>query len=50
MTGPFLVEVHNIKALGLMVSDKKIFYVSYISICKTCDPQDGALFGPIMGN
>ena len=27
---------------GLMVSDKKIFYVfHYISLCKTCDPGVG---------
>ena len=29
----------NIKALSLMVSDKKIFHVfPYISLCLTCDP------------
>ena len=48
-----LLEVHkvhiipNIKALGLMVSDKKIFYVSpYISLSKACDPWGVAIFGP----
>ena len=29
----------DIKALGLVVTDKKIFYISpYIGLCKTCDP------------
>ena len=37
----------NIKALGLVVSDKKIFHVApYISLCKACDPRGGAIFGP----
>ena len=27
------------KALCLVVSDKKIFCFPYISLCKTCDPQ-----------
>ena len=32
----------DIKALGLMVSDKKIFSIfHYISLCKTCDPKEG---------
>ena len=32
------------QVLGLMVSDKKIFYVSpYISLCKACDPWGGAI-------
>ena len=42
-----LYKYINIKALGLMVSDKKIFYGSpYISLCKTCDTRSGATFGP----
>ena len=28
----------HIKALVLVVSDKKVFYVFPISQCKTCDP------------
>ena len=36
-----------IKALGLMVSNKKIFSCfPYTSLCKTCDPLGGAIFGP----
>ena len=37
----------NIKALGLKVLDKKIISCfSYVSLCKTCDPQVGSIFGP----
>ena len=37
----------NIKALGLKVSDKKIFHVfPYISLCKICESRGGANFGP----
>ena len=38
----------NIKALSIMVSDKKIFqcFFPYISQCKICDLQGGAIFGP----
>ena len=37
----------NIKALGLVASDKKIFsHFLYISLCKTCDPLVGTIFGP----
>ena len=40
-------SILNIKALGLVVSDKKIFSCfPNISICKTCDPQNGCIFGP----
>ena len=40
----------NIKALGPVVSDKKIFsHILYISLCKTCDPQGGSIFGPRAG-
>ena len=36
-----------IKALGPVVSDKKIFsHFTYISLCKTCDPLGGAISGP----
>ena len=36
----------NIKALGIVVSDKKMFsYFPYTSLCKTCDPRTGH-FGP----
>ena len=41
------------KALGLLASDKKIFEgFLYISLCKTCTPQGGGIFGPraIMNN
>ena len=32
----------NINALGLVISDKKIFHVfTYISLCKTCDLGTG---------
>ena len=37
------------KALGLVVSDKKIFFMFsliYLSLCKTCDPQGMAIFWP----
>ena len=56
--GPFLapgacmVEVHemmllpNIKTLDLVVSDKMFSCFSYISLCKTCDPRGGPIFGP----
>ena len=41
------MKLDNITALGLMVSDKKIFHVfPYTSLCKTCDPQGRAIFGP----
>ena len=30
--------------LGLVVSDKKIFHISFISLCKTRDPR-GGIFG-----
>ena len=34
-----------IKALGPVVSDKKIFsHFPYISQCRTCDPRGGAIF------
>ena len=39
--------IPNIKALGLMVSDKKIFSCfSYIRLCKTCDPGAGPFLAP----
>ena len=39
--------IPNIKALGFMVLDEKIFFnvSSYMGLCKTCDPRDGAFFG-----
>ena len=37
----------KIKALGPVVSDKKIFHVApYISLCKTRDPRGRAIFDP----
>ena len=37
----------NIKALGPVVSDKKIFSCfPYISLNKACDPGGGPIFGP----
>ena len=37
----------NMKALGLAVSDKKIFKgFPYITLCKTGDPWGGANFDP----
>ena len=37
----------NIKALGPVVSDKKIFsHFPYMNLCKTCDPRGGGIFGP----
>ena len=37
----------NMKALGLIVSEKKIFKVfSYINLCKTCDPPGRGHFWP----
>ena len=37
----------NIKALSPVISDKKIFlHLPYISLCKTCDPRGGFIFGP----
>ena len=39
--------IPNIKALGLMVSDKKIFSCfTHTSLCKPCDPWGGAIFDP----
>ena len=38
---------YTIAEKKLMVSDKKIFHVfPYISLCKTCDPRGGAIYGP----
>ena len=35
------------KALGLVVSDKKIFsYSPYVSLCKTCDHGVGPFLAP----
>ena len=37
--------IPNIKTLGHMVSDAKIFYVfNYKSLCKTCDPRGWGFF------
>ena len=37
----------NIKALGLKVSDKKIFSCfPYICVCQTCDPWGGVILAP----
>ena len=37
--------ITNIKALGLMVSVKKIYFMFIsISLCETCDPRAGAIF------
>ena len=37
----------HVKALGPVVSDKKIFFTfPYISLCKTSDPLGWAIFGP----
>ena len=37
----------NIKALGLLVSDKKIFSLfPYISLCKTFDPEAVPFLAP----
>ena len=37
-----MMFIPNIKALGLMALDKKIFPVSpYINLCKICDPGVG---------
>ena len=39
------VSILNIKALGLVVSDKKMFSCfPYISLCKTCNSQGWAHF------
>ena len=39
--------VPNIKALGLVVSGKKVFFSNfpYISLCKIFDPGNRAIFG-----
>ena len=34
----------NIKALGIAVSDKKIFMFPYISLCKTCESKGGPIW------
>ena len=56
--GPFWAQWHNLnklgrghipytKALGLVFSDKKNFScIPYISLCKTCVPKGGPVFGP----
>ena len=37
--------IPNINALGLVVYDEDSFsYISYISLCLTCDPQERAHF------
>ena len=43
------VMLHTkLKALGLVVSGKKIFLCSpYISLCKICDYRGGANFDPM---
>ena len=39
--------IPNIKALGPVVTDKKIFSIfSYISLCKICDPLGWGNFWP----
>ena len=38
--------IPNIKALDLVVSDKIFSGFPFICLCKTCDPQGGAIFGP----
>ena len=39
--------IPNIKALGLVVSDKKIFSCfPSLNLWKTCDPWGGTIFGP----
>ena len=38
---------NNIKALGLVVSEKKIFFMFSLNLCKTCDPRGGAIFWPL---
>ena len=44
--GPLGDATYHIKALVLVVSDKNILsYFPYISLCKTCDPWGGAIFG-----
>ena len=46
-----MLQTYNIKALGILLSAKKVFICfSYISLCKSCNPQEGATFGPKMGN
>ena len=45
--GPLDNYIPNIKALELVVSDKKIFSCfPYISLCKTYDPCVGPFFVP----
>ena len=40
--------IPKVKALGLVVSDKKFFFhvAPNISLCKTCDSRGWASFGP----
>ena len=44
-----LVEaIPNIKTLGIVVSDKKLFQCfPYTSLCKTCDPGARAFLAPV---
>ena len=44
--GPLLINIPNFKALGLVVSEKKIFACFPYKSIKTCDPQVGPFFGP----
>ena len=45
--GPLGDDTYQISRLVLVVTDKKIFSCfPYISLCKTCDPQDEPIFRP----
>ena len=43
--GEAMCQISNIKGLGLLLSDKKIFKVfPYMGLCKTSDPWSRAIF------
>ena len=46
-SGPLYDAIYTkYQALGLVVSNKIFSCFPYISLCKTCDPQSGPIFGP----
>ena len=45
--GPLGDTTYQISRLyGLWFQISRFFHVLYISLCKTCDPRDVAMFGP----
>ena len=40
------VHIPNIKELCIVVSVKKIFMCSHVSLCNTCEPYSGSILAP----